>query len=197
MTYSNFAAKYIGTLERTRTHKEIIDYYNSHTDGYNLTYHDAWCAAFVSFVWLNCNAVNPPVHCSCTQMRNKAIMSNQYHKTSPRVNDAILYDWTNDNKPNHVGIVSSINGSKLTVIEGNYRDAVRVRTINKDNKCIIGYITVYSNNVDNLPPMTLIDDIIAGKYGNGNKRKAAITALGYDYKQVQSLVNQRFANNLQ
>lgn len=196
MTYSEFASKYIGTLERTRAHKEIIDYYNAHTSGYNLTYHDAWCAAFVSYVWLNCGAANPPLECSCTRMRNKAIRANQYIPKTPTLNAAVLYDWDNDNVINHVGIISGIKGNTLSVIEGNYRDAVRVRTIRKDDKRIAGYIVVPHNGNATIPDTTLIDDIIKGKYGNGNKRKAAIEGMGYDYKQVQALVNQRFAQTI-
>ena len=33
-------------------------------------------------------------------------------------------------------------------------------------------------------------DVIKGKYGNGAKRKKAIEALGYDYKEVQKRVNE-------
>lgn len=32
-------------------------------------------------------------------------------------------------------------------------------------------------------------DVIAGKYGNGNARKKALAAAGYDYKSVQTIVN--------
>lgn len=32
-------------------------------------------------------------------------------------------------------------------------------------------------------------EVIAGKWGNGNARKTALTKAGYDYKTIQSLVN--------
>lgn len=32
-------------------------------------------------------------------------------------------------------------------------------------------------------------EVIAGKWGNGNERKTALTKAGYDYKTIQSLVN--------
>lgn len=38
---------------------------------------------------------------------------------------------------------------------------------------------------------TVVDDVIAGKFGNGKQRKAALEALGYDYKEVQKEVNKR------
>ena len=32
-------------------------------------------------------------------------------------------------------------------------------------------------------------EVVAGKWGNGNARKTALTKAGYDYKTIQSLVN--------
>ena len=38
---------------------------------------------------------------------------------------------------------------------------------------------------------SVVNDVIAGKFGNGKARKAALEALGYDYKEVQKEVNKR------
>lgn len=35
----------------------------------------------------------------------------------------------------------------------------------------------------------LAKEVVAGKWGNGNARKIALTKAGYDYKTIQSLVN--------
>lgn len=37
---------------------------------------------------------------------------------------------------------------------------------------------------------TLAKEVIAGKWGNGNKRKRKLTAAGYDYDSVQKKVNE-------
>ena len=37
----------------------------------------------------------------------------------------------------------------------------------------------------------IANEVIAGKWGNGNERKARLTAAGYDYSTIQSLVNQK------
>lgn len=59
-------------------------------------------------------------------------------------------------------------------------------------KYVLRLSTNNAQNVDNANiPENLITDIIKGKYGNGNARKAKITALGYDYSVVRSLVNER------
>lgn len=46
-------------------------------------------------------------------------------------------------------------------------------------------------NVLNPVLADVVDDVIAGKFGNGKARKAALEALGYDYKEVQKEVNKR------
>ena len=37
----------------------------------------------------------------------------------------------------------------------------------------------------------IANEVIAGKWGNGNDRKTALTNAGYDYNAVQSIVNQK------
>ena len=37
------------------------------------------------------------------------------------------------------------------------------------------------------------DEVIMGKWGNGDARKEALVAAGYDYAEVQALVNQKVA----
>lgn len=39
----------------------------------------------------------------------------------------------------------------------------------------------------------LADEVIRGEWGNGAERKNRITAAGYDYKAIQSIVNERLA----
>lgn len=38
---------------------------------------------------------------------------------------------------------------------------------------------------------TIADEVIAGKWGNGDDRKNRLTAAGYDYNAIQSIVNQK------
>lgn len=37
----------------------------------------------------------------------------------------------------------------------------------------------------------IADDIIAGKYGNGIRRKRAIEKMGYNYREIQNIVNRK------
>lgn len=42
---------------------------------------------------------------------------------------------------------------------------------------------------------TIADEVIAGKWGNGEDRKNRLTQAGYNYSEVQSLVNQKLNGN--
>jgi len=41
----------------------------------------------------------------------------------------------------------------------------------------------------------IANEVIAGKWGNGDARKSALTNAGYDYNAIQSIVNQKLAGN--
>ena len=68
---------------------------------------------------------------------------NDAHVPSP--GDIVMYDWqdkgTNDNTgtPDHVGFVVSLNGTAMTIIEGNKGEAVAYRSLNVNGKYIRGY----------------------------------------------------------
>ena len=60
---------------------------------------------------------------------------------------------------------------------------------------IRGYLgeTQVDNNTNTLLKdlNTIADEVIAGKWGNGENRKNALTNAGYNYNEVQALVNQK------
>ena len=63
----------------------------------------------------------------------------------PKVGDIIMYDWQdngvgdNVGSADHVGLVAAINGTKLTIIEGNKNEAVSYRSMVVNGKYIRGY----------------------------------------------------------
>lgn len=150
--YINTAASYIGCKESDGTHKKIIDIYNSHKPyarGYAMTYTTAWCAAFVTAMAIKCELTDIiPKECSCNKMIElfKKLGSWQENDAyTPNPGDIIFYDWEdsgkgdNTSESDHVGIVESVNGSTITVIEGNYNDAVGRRTLKVNGRYIRGY----------------------------------------------------------
>lgn len=146
------AQAWLGRKESDGTHKLIIDIYNSYSPlprGYKMSYKDAWCAAFVSAVAIKCNATNIiPVECSCNRMIQQFKNIGEWNENDayvPKPADIIFYDWDDSGKgdntgsPDHVGIVESCDGTYIKVIEGNYSDAVKRRTLKVNGKTIRGF----------------------------------------------------------
>lgn len=148
------AQSWIGKKESDGSFKFIIDLYNSykpHPRGYTLQYKDAWCAGTCSALAIKLGYTNIiPIECSCYYMIEKAKKMGIWIENDayiPQSADFILYDWQDnglgDNKgtPDHIGIVEKVVGDKITVIEGNYSNSVKRRTLKVNGKYIRGYIT--------------------------------------------------------
>lgn len=151
--YVSKIQSWVGMKESDRSHREIIDIYNSIKPlpvGYKLSYSDPWCAGTVSAAAQACGATDIiPTECSCPRMIAKAQkmgiwVENDAH--IPESGDIIMYDWqdsgSGDNRgsADHVGVVENVEDGIITVIEGNYKDAVTRRKIIVDGRYIRGYI---------------------------------------------------------
>ena len=134
------AQSWIGKKESNGTHKEIIDIYNAHKPlarGYKVKHTDSWCATTISALAIKLNYTDIiPVECGCQQMIElfKKISSwEENDARTPCAGDVIFYDWqdsgSGDNVgwSDHVGIVEKVSNGKITVIEGNYSNAVNRR----------------------------------------------------------------------
>lgn len=204
------AQSWIGKKESNGTHKSIIDIYNSykpHPRGYKMTYNDPWCAATVSAIAIKLGYTKiMPVECSCSKMIELYKKLGSWVEADNRVpvpGDVIFYDWDdngigdNQGSADHVGIVEKVVNNKITVIEGNYSNAVKRRYIDVNSKFIRGYAvpkytaepkkatTTTKKSID-----TIAKEVIAGKWGNGDARKKALAKAGYDYAKVQARVNE-------
>lgn len=159
MTESELRAKvvacaqgFLGCKESDGSHRQIIDIYNSQKPlpvGYKVTYTDAWCATFVSAVGVKMGLTDIILpECGCARMvalYQKAGRWTENDAYVPNPGDIIMYDWqdsgTGDNAgaPDHVGLVVSVSGSTITVIEGNKNDSVSYRSIQINGRYIRGY----------------------------------------------------------
>lgn len=203
------ARAWLGKKESDDSHKEIIDVYNSHKPlarGYAVKYTDAWCATFVSAVAIKSGVTDIlPTECGCGQMIQLLQKLGEWIENDayvPSPGDVIFYDWqdsdSGDNTgwPDHAGIVETVSGSTITVIEGNKSNAVGRRTLQVNSKYIRGYgVPKYSGSAAPTPvtPTKTVDElakeVINGLWGNGTDRKNRLTVAGYDYSAVQSKVN--------
>lgn len=146
------AQAWLGCKESDGTHKAIIDTYNEHKPrarGYKVKYTDAWCATFVSAVAIKLGYTDIlPTECSCPKMIEKlqklGVWVENENRT-PAPGDIIFYDWQDNGKgdnlgaSDHVGIVEKVSGDEITVIEGNYNNAVGRRTLKVNGRYIRGY----------------------------------------------------------
>lgn len=184
------ARSYVGTREGSTKHIEIVNKYNSLKplpQGYKLKTSDSWCAAFVSVCAKEAGLVDFPFECSVRRMYNKAKDAKRTSKT-PKVGSLVVYDWGPNGTLDHVGIIESIDGDTLTVIEGNFANAVGRRKISKKAATIYCYITTNAEDIpEDLTRVALA--VIRGDYGTGNTRRVKLAAAGYDYKAVQAEVN--------
>lgn len=196
------AQKYLGVKEGSAQHKAIVDRYNSQKTlprGYRLKYNDAWCAGFVSSIAIECGLADIiPIEVSCSQMIALAKKMGIWqeadgYKAQP--GDLILYDWQDNGKgdntgaPDHVGIVEARQAGSVTVVEGNYSNAVKRRTLAVGGKYIRGYICPNFASKATTDLDTLAMEVIGGKWGSNPQRKQKLTAAGHDYQKVQNRVN--------
>lgn len=146
------AKSWLGCKESDGSFKIIIDTYNAHKPlarGYAVKYTDSWCAAFVSAVAIKLGYTDIiPTECSCSKMIELLKKLGAFVEDDayiPKSGDILFYDWDDTGKgdnagvSDHVGIVEKVDGNTITVIEGNYSDSVKRRTIEVNGKYIRGY----------------------------------------------------------
>lgn len=162
------AKSWLGKKEADGSHKAIIDLYNSHKPlarGYAVKYTDAWCAAFIAALAIACGCTDIiPTECGCEKMielLEKLGVWVENDAYVPKMGDIIFYDWQdsgagdNTGYSDHVGIVESVSGSTITVIEGNINDAVGRRTLQVNGKYIRGYgVPKYTESATTQPAQT-------------------------------------------
>ena len=182
----------VNITEGSAAHKKIIDTYNAHKPlarGYAVKFPtDAWCATFISYLAIVCNATDIiPTECGCEEMINlfKAkgvwIEEDNY---KPTAGDIIFYNWNGGNGENtgwsdHVGIVETVSGNVITVIEGNKNDAVARRIIAIGDKYIRGYAVPKYTKQYNTVNTIKVGDTVKVKDGAKTYTDQALAAFVY------------------
>lgn len=156
----DYLKQYLGISEGSSGHKAILNMLNNSglCSRYKMTTNDAWCATAVSAAFIANGLAGKPgsgslfecCECSCYYMVEKAKAQGIWTENDayvPKTGDVVLYDWddngSGDNRgvPDHVGIVVSVSGNTIKVIEGNYSDSVKYRNLAVNGRYIRGYIT--------------------------------------------------------
>ena len=149
------AESFFGCKESDGSHRKIIDLYNADKPlarGYPMKYTDAWCACFVSVVSIQGGALSVmPKEVGCGKMIELYQKLGRWQESDayvPAPGDVVFYDWNdgpnyaatdNTAAPDHVGIVVSVTGSTIKVIEGNMSNAVGYRNLAVNGRYIRGF----------------------------------------------------------
>ena len=213
------AKKHLGCKEGSKEHHAIIDLFNTvKPDGWKMTYSAAWCAAFATEVLIEALGATDakkvaPMSANCDNMIRHAKEMNCWVENDayrPKKAEMVLYDWQDtgvgDNKggADHVGIVEKVSGDTITVIEGNYSDMVKRRTLKVNGRYIRGFVTPLYSKIatkkkeepkkEETPKkkstLEIAQEVIAGKWGNGDERKKKLEKAGYNYATIQKKVNE-------
>ena len=167
---------WIGRNEQDKSHRLIIDTYNSLKPlprNYAVTYTDAWCATAISAAAIEAGLTDIiPRECSCFRMIELFKKMGRWQENDayvPLPGDIIFYDWNDDGKgdctgnPEHVGVVEKVTDGLITVIEGNYHDAVGRRNIKVNARYIRGYgLPDYASMSDSPPPVFATEPLTNG-----------------------------------
>lgn len=118
------AKSYVGILEGSPRHHDIIDNYNSIRPlprGYRMPYTGAWCAVFVSEVMRSCGVKGYPFECGVWEMEN-ALQDLHCQDSVPHTGDVVIFAYS------HCGIVVDVTPSGgIVTVEGNASDSVMQR----------------------------------------------------------------------
>lgn len=202
---ANQANTWIGAKEGDSTHAEILRIYNSQSPlpvGYKMQTHDAWCAAFVSAVWLKVGiAKYITTECGCGRFRDNAMklgiwVENDAYK--PKVGDAIIYYWSDSGSgdcqtgADHIGLVTAVNGNSFTVTEGNTGNSeVAKRTMQVNGRYIRGFITPDYATIAKKVGGTIKPD--SGSSSNSSSSSSSSSSTGSSaIKEVQTWCNNNY-----
>ena len=146
------AESWLGRRESDGSHREILAVYNAIRPlprGYRMGDSDPWCAAFVSAVGAACGLTEILYpECGCEPMIALYRAAGRWQEDEscvPQPGDVVFYDWQdggqgdNAGGADHVGLVASVSGGSIRVIEGNCSDAVMAMTRPVNGRYIRGY----------------------------------------------------------
>ena len=111
---------------------------------YGFKSHVHWCACFVSWCADQCGYIKSgtiPKFSLVSDGINWFKEKKQWQKRGykPAAGDIIFFDWENDGKADHVGIVEKCDGKTVYTIEGNSSNICRRRNYSVNSIVVFGY----------------------------------------------------------
>lgn len=190
--------------------KKYPDFYNGKKNGFH------WCDIFVDWCFVKAFGVanalkllnQPKKSCGagCGYSANYFKQIGRFYET-PKAGDQIFF--CSGSSVYHTGIVYKVDSKYVYTIEGNTSNASGVvanggGVAKKKYLLTASFIYGYGRpKYDAEPKKTtekastpkksitaIAKEVIAGKWGNGDKRKKKLKAAGYDAEKVQAKVNE-------
>lgn len=195
----NKAQSYLGVRQGDSRHKELIQKYNRIKPvpmGYLMKESDDWCATFLT-VMADLAGCSKYIGRECGVHRFTQIFKKKkiwIGVEKPKRGDIVVFDWRKNGWMDHIGIVEKFSANKITVIEGNSSQSVARRVYNWNDWRVSGYArpNYPLNSVKKGKKLEkLIEEVIAGKWGNGEERREKLKKAGYDVKEIQKEVNKK------
>lgn len=134
-----------------------IQGYTRYGDWYGAKYEE-WCAAFASFClhYAGVPENEFPQNGNCEKWISSMKVRGLYadaDQHEPEAGDLIFFDWENDGKADHVGIVVGVEEDAVYTIEGNHGRAVRENSYAISDSRICGYGLVslaYTQHIEDM-----------------------------------------------
>lgn len=176
----------------------------------------AWCDAYVDWLFYKAYGIATAKSLLGGNFDDYTVASAQMYKnkgalgTTPKKGAQVFF--TKNGQVSgcyHTGLVTAVDGTYFYTSEGNTSNSAEVvanggcvaskkyNIASYAGKVIFGYpkyddvtYTESAANSGTKDINTIAKEVLAGKWGNGDARKSKLTAAGYNYNEVQKVVNQ-------
>lgn len=150
-----------------------------------------WCALFIDWLFGDDTPFTGGEHYSCTAQMNywKSVGCWENGTSGITTGDIIYYDWDASGDCDHVGIVTSIQGDTITVVEGNFGSGnwqsnhVGFRSITHSYAFVRGY-AIPDYKVDTSEPLTETNERPKTLYSTD-----MVNTCYYKVEQLQNMLN--------
>ena len=155
----------------------------------------AWCVIFVMWCFEKAGCLNllPKKTASCSDLMNAAKKAGIWVTKNYLPGDVLIYNFPgNKVLTDHCGILESISGNTLKAIEGNTalgNDANGGGVLRRTRKVSLVYGAVRPKYDVTKSIDEIAQEVLDGKWGNGDARRERLTIAGYDYAAVQKCVS--------
>ncbi len=212
------ALKYVGAVQYGSAHKGLIDRYNKvlpRPSGYQMTYDDAWCDAFVTAI-ADEAGVSHLIGRECGVERHIKVFRSLgiwLGRVQPVVGDLVTFDWDGGGFADHIGYVAEVVGNRFRTVEGNSNGRVEQNWFSSTDWRVKGFARPkygeYSDRdevsngssdiTDGKSVEVIAGEVLLGVWGNNPERTRGLVAAGYDalavQKRVNELMNGRLVND--